>query len=187
MPGGSSSGSGAATAAGLTVGALGTDTGGSIRLPAAFSGLAGLKPTYGRVSRAGVLPLAWTLDHVGPMARSVEDCAYLLQALAGHDPADPTSSRAPVPDYLAALTPDVRGLRVGVPRAYFLEELDPDVAAAFDEALGVLRQLGAAVSPVEIPSIEVTSAGLLIMLAEAFAYHEPHLRATPERYGDALR
>ncbi len=187
MPGGSSSGSGAAVAAGLTVGALGTDTGGSIRLPAAFSGIAGLKPTYGRISRAGILPLSWTLDHAGPMARTVEDCAYLLQALAGHDPADPTSSRAPVPDYVAALTRDVRGLRIGVPRAYFLADLDPDMAAAFDRALAVLGQLGATVRPVEIPSIETTSAGLLILLTEAFAYHEPNLRATPERYGDVLR
>jgi len=187
MPGGSSSGSGAALAAGLTIGALGTDTGGSIRLPAAFSGIAGLKPTYGRVSRAGILPLAWTLDHAGPMARSVEDCAYLLQALAGHDPADPTSSRASVPDYVAALTPDVRGVRIGVPRAYFLEDLDPDMEAAFADALTVLQELGATIRTVEIPSIEVASAGLLIMLVEAFAYHEPNLRATPERYGDVLR
>src|SRR5262249_49197356 len=103
MPGGSSSGSGAALAAGLTVGALGSDTGGSIRLPAAFSGVVGLKPTYGRVSRAGVVALSWTLDHAGPMARTVEDCAFLLQALAGYDGTDPASSRAPVTDYVSAL------------------------------------------------------------------------------------
>jgi len=103
MPGGSSSGSGAALAAGLAFGALGSDTGGSIRGPASFCGIVGLKPTYGRCSRAGVLTLSWTLDHTGPMARTVEDCAYLLQALAGHDAADPASSREPVPDYVAPL------------------------------------------------------------------------------------
>jgi aspartyl-tRNA(Asn)/glutamyl-tRNA(Gln) amidotransferase subunit A len=187
VSGGSSSGSGAAPAAGLAVGALGTDTGGSIRLPAALSGVAGLKPTYGRVSRAGVLPLGWTLDHVGPMARTVEDCAYLLQALAGHDPTDPTSSRAPVPDYVAALGGDLRAVRIGVPRAYFLDALDTDMEAAFTRALEVLRELGASVRSVEIPSIEATSAGLLIMLVEGFTYHEPNLRQCPELYGDVLR
>ncbi len=112
IPGGSSSGSGAALAAGLVVGATGSDTGGSIRGPAAFCGIAGLKPTYGRVSRAGVLTLSWTLDHTGPMARTVEDCAYLLRAMAGHDAADPASSRAPVDDYLAPLRRDIRGIRI---------------------------------------------------------------------------
>ena len=114
IPGGSSSGSGAALAAGIAVGALGSDTGGSIRGPAAFCGIAGLKPTYGRVSRAGVVTLSWTLDHTGPMARSAEDCAFMLQALAGHDPADPASAREPVPDYLATLEGGVKGLRIGV-------------------------------------------------------------------------
>src|SRR2546428_3440295 len=121
MPGGSSSGSGAALAAGLAFGALGSDTGGSIRGPASFCGIAGLKPTYGRCSPAGALTLSWTLDHTGPMARTVEDCAYLLQAMAGHDPADPASSHAPVDDYLAPLARDIRGVRIGVPRTYFFE------------------------------------------------------------------
>ena len=110
---------GAALAAGLVVGATGSDTGGSIRGSAAFCGIVGLKPTYGRVSRAGVLTLSWTLDHTGPMARTVEDCAYLLQAMAGHDAADPASSRVPVDDYLAPLAQDIRGVKIGVPRTYF--------------------------------------------------------------------
>jgi aspartyl-tRNA(Asn)/glutamyl-tRNA(Gln) amidotransferase subunit A len=187
IPGGSSSGSGAALAAGLCAGSLGSDTGGSIRGPAAFSGIAGLKPTYGRCSRAGVVTLSWTLDHTGPMARTVEDCAYLLQALAGHDPADPASSRAPVGDYRATLRDGVRGLRVGVPRAYFFDGVSPEVERAFEAALGVLRSLGAQVEDVAIPSIGSAMAFMAIMLVEAFAYHERDLRERPELYGDVLR
>jgi aspartyl-tRNA(Asn)/glutamyl-tRNA(Gln) amidotransferase subunit A len=187
MPGGSSSGSGAALAAGLCVGSLGSDTGGSIRGPAAFSGIAGIKPTYGRCSRAGVVSLSWTLDHTGPMARTVEDCAYLLQALAGHDPADPASSRAPAGDYLATLRDGVRGLRVGVPRAYFFDGVQPEVERAFEASLGVLRSLGATVQDVEIPSIHSAMSFLVILLAEAFAYHERDLRERPELFGDVLR
>jgi aspartyl-tRNA(Asn)/glutamyl-tRNA(Gln) amidotransferase subunit A len=187
IPGGSSSGSGVALAAGLVVGATGSDTGGSIRGPAAFCGIVGLKPTYGRVSRAGVLTLSWTLDHTGPMARTVEDCAYLLQALAGHDLADPASSRAPVDDYLTPLGRDIRGLRIGVPRTYFFDGIDPEVAQAFEAALTTLRQLGAEVRDVTIPSLHTTPAFLLILMAEAFAYHERDLREHPELYGDVLR
>src|SRR5262249_35960299 len=135
MPGGSSSGSGAALAAGMAFGALGSDTGGSIRGPASLCGIAGLKPTYGRCSRARVLTLSWTLDPAGPMARPVEDCAYLLQALAGSDAADPASSREPVPDYVAPLGRGVRGLRVGVPREYLFEGVDPEVEKGFEQAL----------------------------------------------------
>jgi aspartyl-tRNA(Asn)/glutamyl-tRNA(Gln) amidotransferase subunit A len=187
IPGGSSSGSGAALAAGLAVGSLGSDTGGSIRGPAAFSGIVGLKPTYGRCSRAGVVTLSWSLDHTGPMARSVEDCAYLLGALAGHDAADPASSRAPVGDYLSGLGQGIRGLRIGVPRAYFLDEVQPEVTAAFERALGTLRELGASVEDVEIPSIRTAPAFMAIMLSEAFAYHERDLRERPQLYGEVLR
>jgi aspartyl-tRNA(Asn)/glutamyl-tRNA(Gln) amidotransferase subunit A len=187
IPGGSSSGSGAALAAGLCVGSLGSDTGGSIRGPAAFSGIAGIKPTYGRCSRAGVVSLSWTLDHTGPMARTVEDCAYLLQALAGHDPADPASSRAPVGDYRASLRDGVRGLRVGVPRAYFFEGVNPEMERAFEAVLGVLRGLGATVEDVEIPSIHAAMSFMVILLAEAFAYHERDLREKPGLFGDVLR
>jgi aspartyl-tRNA(Asn)/glutamyl-tRNA(Gln) amidotransferase subunit A len=188
IPGGSSSGSGAALAAGLCVGALGSDTGGSIRGPASFSGVVGLKPTYGRCSRAGVVTLSWTLDHTGPMARSAEDCAYLLQALAGHDPLDPASSRAPVGDYVGALGQPARGLRVGVPaRDFFCEGADPDVVQAFEAALATLRGLGAEVRDVAMPHIWDSPSFMVIMAAEAFAYHERDLRERPEVYGDLLR
>jgi len=187
IPGGSSSGSGAALAAGLVVGATGSDTGGSIRGPASFCGIVGLKPTYGRVSRAGVLALSWTLDHTGPMARTVEDCAYLLQAMAGHDPADPASSRAPVDDYLAPLGRDIRGVKIGVPRTYFFDDIEPEVAQAFEEALTTLRGLGAEVRDVTIQSLHTTPSFFLILAAEAFAYHEHDIREHPELYGDVLR
>src|SRR5438067_5280617 len=187
IPGGSSSGSGAALASGLVHGATGSDTGGSIRGPAAFCGIVGLKPTYGRCSRAGVLSLSWTLDHTGPMARTVEDCAYLLQALAGYDAADPASSREPVPDYVAPLGRCVRGLRVGVPREYFFEGIDPEVEKGFEQALATLRQLGASVEDVQIPSIQSAGAFMAIMLSEAFAYHERDLREHPELFGELLR
>jgi aspartyl-tRNA(Asn)/glutamyl-tRNA(Gln) amidotransferase subunit A len=187
IPGGSSSGSGAALAAGLVHGATGSDTGGSIRGPAAFCGIVGLKPTYGRASRAGVLTLSWTLDHTGPMARTVEDCALLMQPLAGHDPLDPASSRVPVDDYVGGLGREVRGLRIGVVRNYFFEGVDPEVARAFEEAMATLRRLGAEVRDVEIPSLQATHSFLLIMLAEAYAYHERDIRAHPELYGEVLR
>ena len=187
IPGGSSSGSGAALAAGLTVGALGSDTGGSIRGPAAFCGIVGLKPTYGRVSRAGVLTLSWTLDHTGPMARTVEDCAFMLEALAGYDAADPASSREPVPNYSAELASGVRGLRVGVPRDFFFHDVKAEVVDAFEAAMQILRGLGADVRDVVIPSIWSSSALMVIMLTEAYAYHADHLRARPELYGEVLR
>jgi aspartyl-tRNA(Asn)/glutamyl-tRNA(Gln) amidotransferase subunit A len=187
IPGGSSSGSGAALAAGLTVGALGSDTGGSIRGPAAFCAIVGLKPTYGRVSRAGVVTLSWTLDHTGPMTRTVEDSALMLQALAGYDPADPASSPEPVPDYTAGLGQGVRGLRVGVPRDYFFNDLKPEVADAFESAMGTLRQLGAEVRDVKIPSIWAAPAFMVIMLTEAFSYHARDLRERPQLYGEVLR
>jgi aspartyl-tRNA(Asn)/glutamyl-tRNA(Gln) amidotransferase subunit A len=187
IPGGSSSGSGAALAAGLVHGATGSDTGGSIRGPASFCGIVGLKPTYGRSSRAGVLTLSWTLDHTGPMARTVEDCALLMQPLAGHDPLDPASSLAPVDDYTAQLGRGVRGLRIGVVRNYFFEGIDPEVERAFEEAMATLRGLGAEVRDVQIPSLKATHAFLLILLTEAYAYHERDLREHPELYGDVLR
>ena len=161
--------------------------GGSIRGPASFCGIAGLKPTYGRCSRAGVLTLSWSLDHTGPMARTVEDCAYLLEALAGWDPTDPASSREPVGDYVTPLGRGVRGLRVGVPREFFFEGIDVEVEKAFEQALAMLRQLGASVQDVQIPSIQAAGANMVIMLSEAFAYHEHDLRMHPERFGEILR
>jgi aspartyl-tRNA(Asn)/glutamyl-tRNA(Gln) amidotransferase subunit A len=187
IPGGSSSGSGAALAAGLLHGATGSDTGGSIRGPAAFCGVTGIKPTYGRCSRAGVMTLSWTLDHTGPLARTVEDCAYLLQGMAGHDSADPASSTRPVEDYVGALESSVRGLRIGVPRNYFFEDADQDVVRAFESALGVLRSLGAEVRDLTVPSFDLSRSFFLILAAEAFAYHEQDLRTRPELYGEVLR
>jgi len=176
-----------ALAAGLLHGATGSDTGGSIRGPAAFCGITGLKPTYGRVSRAGVMTLSWTLDHTGPMARTVEDCAYLLQAIAGHDAADPACSTRPVDDYVGALDGNVRGLRIGVPRNYFFEDADTDNVRAFEDALGTLRKLGADVRDLQIPAFNLSRSFMLIMLSEAFAYHEQDLRLHPELYGEMLR
>lgn len=187
IPGGSSSGTGAALAAGFVQGATGSDTGGSIRGPAAFCGLAGIKPTYGRASRAGVMTLSWTLDHTGPLARSVEDCAYLLQAMAGHDPLDPASSTRPVDDYVGALEGGVKGLRIGVPRNYFFMDVDPEIKQAFEDALGVLRKLGAEVRDLTIPAFDLARSFFLILVAEAYAYHEHDLKAKPELYGDVLR
>src|SRR5437870_6649847 len=134
ITGGSSSGSGAAVAAGLVPGSLGSDTGGSIRIPASLCGITGLKPTYGRVSRAGVLPLAWSMDHVGPMTRSAADCALMLGPMAGYDAADPSTSVLPVPDYAAALNGDIKGLRIGLLRAFFLEGATPEVRSAVEAA-----------------------------------------------------
>jgi aspartyl-tRNA(Asn)/glutamyl-tRNA(Gln) amidotransferase subunit A len=186
-PGGSSSGSGAAVAAGMCYGALGSDTGGSIRGPAALCAIAGLKPTYGRVSRAGVIPLSWSLDHAGPMARTVEDCALILRAIAGHDPADPASADEPVPDYRAALRSDLRGLRVGVPRHYFYDDLHEEVGARVEAALPVLKTLGAEVVDVELPEAELAPINSLILLCEAYAYHAADERERGDLYPPRLR
>ena len=187
IPGGSSSGSGAALAAGMLYGATGSDTGGSIRGPAAFCGITGIKPTYGRASRAGVMTLSWTLDHTGPMARTVEDCAYLLHDMAGHDGADPASAARPVDDYVGALEGSVRGLRIGVPRNYFFDDVDAEVVRAFEEALGTLRKLGAEVHDLKIPTFDLSRSFFLILAAEAYAYHQNDLKAHPELYGEVLR
>src|SRR5579883_1841486 len=149
IPGGSSGGSGVAVVAGMAPYALGTDTGGSIRIPASLCGCVGLKPTYGRVSTAGIVPLSWSLDHAGPLTRTVEDAAVVLQAIAGIDPRDPATAPVPVPNYPAELRASIAGMRLGVVRGGFCEALDPDVAAAFEAALDVFRGLGVAVEDVE--------------------------------------
>ena len=191
VTGGSSSGSGAAIAAGLAMGSLGSDTGGSIRGPAALCGIVGLKPTYGRVSRYGVLPLSWSLDHVGPMTWTVEDAALMLQVIAGHDPKDPTSSKEPVPDYSAALQTDLKGVRVGVPRHYFFADdvgLDDDTRNSVEKGIQTLKELGATVRDIEIPSLSLASiANTVIMIAEANAYHAKNLKSQPQNYGDIVR
>jgi aspartyl-tRNA(Asn)/glutamyl-tRNA(Gln) amidotransferase subunit A len=168
VPGGSSGGSGAAVAAYECHAALGTDTGGSIRLPAAFCGVAGLKPTYGRVSRCGVIAYASSLDQVGPIARNVADVAVMLEAIAGHDPADSTASPREVPSYRAALDGSVRGLRVGLPREYFVEGMQPEVEVAVRAAVDELERLGAHVEAVSLPHTEYAIATYyLIATAEA--------------------
>jgi aspartyl-tRNA(Asn)/glutamyl-tRNA(Gln) amidotransferase subunit A len=188
IPGGSSSGSGVAVAAGLCAGALGTDTGGSVRIPAALCGLVGLKPTYGRVSRAGVIPLAWSLDHVGPMTRTVADAALLLQVLAGRDPADPSTADVPVPDYRRALQREMVGLRLGLPKALFFERLDPEVRAAVLAAARALEGLGATIREVPLPMMQHAGpACFAIIAAEATAYHEPYLKTRAAEYGADVR
>src|SRR5262245_44920644 len=151
IPGGSSGGSAAAVAAGLVPIALGSDTGGSIRQPAALCGIVGLKPTYGRVSRYGLVAFASSLDQIGPLTRTVRDAALVMNAIAGHDPLDSTSAAVATPDYLAALTGDVRGLRIGVPRGLLRDGVDSDVIAAFDGAIDTLRDAGAAIAEIELP------------------------------------
>ena len=150
-PGGSSGGSAAATAAGLCLAAIGTDTGGSIRQPAALTGITGLKPTYGRVSRFGMIAFASSLDQAGPMTRSVEDAAMLLQVMAGHDPMDATSIDTPVPDYKAALTGEIKGMRIGIPHEYFAEGLADSVRQAVEKAMATFQALGAEIIPVSLP------------------------------------
>ena len=188
VPGGSSSGSGTAVAAHLCAGALGTDTGGSVRIPAALCGIVGLKPTYGRVSRAGVIPLAWSLDHVGPMTRTVADTALMLQALAGYDPADPSTAEVAVPDYRAALDKGVRGLRVGLPRTLFFERLDPEVRDAVLTAAQLIEDLGASVQEITLPALlHAGAASFAIITAESTAYHEGYLKTRAAEYGPDVR
>jgi len=184
--GSSSSGSGAAVAAGFLPAALGSDTGGSIRIPAALCGIAGIKPTYGRVSRRGIIPNSYTFDHAGPLAWTVEDCAILLQAIAGHDHADPASARRQVPDYRANLNGDIRGLRVGVVRHFWEEEgaTDPEMAAAMNAAIDVLRQLGASVGDARMRTREAyNDTKMVIAKTEIVVIHEKELRERPQDFG----
>ncbi|MDO9713428.1 amidase [Paracraurococcus lichenis] len=189
-PAGSSSGSAASVAAGMVLGTMGSDTGGSIRGPAAACGIAGLKPTYGRVSRRGVLPNCFSHDHAGPLAWTVEDVAILLGVVAGFDARDPACADLPVPDYRAALTGEVRGLRIGVPYRWIEEEVPATVPtrAALDAALEVYRGLGAEVVPVELPTLrELNDCKRIIAIAELFAIHAETLRRRPELLGASLR
>jgi aspartyl-tRNA(Asn)/glutamyl-tRNA(Gln) amidotransferase subunit A len=188
--GGSSSGTGAAVAAGLVLGGTGSDTGGSIRGPAAYCGLAGIKPTYGLVSRRGILPLSFALDHAGPLAWTAEDCAILLQAMAGHDPADPASANRPIPDYRAALAGGVQGLRIGLVRHFYEHDNPADaatrqaIAAAAETVIG----LGCTLRDVTLsPLADWAACGVTIMLAEAYAIHEANLRRRFTDYGAAFR
>jgi len=188
VAGGSSGGSAVAVAAGMATFALGTDTGGSIRVPASLNGVVGLKPTYGLVPRHGVTSLSWSLDHVGPVTRTVEDAALVLTTLAGHDPRDPASLTTPATDHRPAAGTDLTGLRVGVPRTYYFDHIDPEIEAAVRRAIDQLQALGAHLVEVEIPMtryIQATQWGL--MVSEATAYHEVTLRTVPELYQADVR
>lgn len=186
--GGSSGGSAAAVSYGAAPAALGTDTAGSIRIPASLCGVVGLKPTYGRVSRVGVASLSWSLDHVGPLTRTVLGAAWMLNAMAGHDSRDPGSSGAAVPDFTDGIDDGVRGLRVGVPGNYFTEGVDAETERTVNAAVEVLRELGAVLVPVEIPQAARFGAVITgIMMPEASAYHRRALRETPELYTDEVR
>ena len=188
MAGGSSGGSGSAAAAGQCAITLGTDTGGSIRIPSALCGLAGLKPTYGRVSRYGLVSLSWSLDHPGPMARTVEDCAAALQVLAGYDPRDPASAQEPVPDYMESLSEDLTGLKVGVPREYFEVPVDAEVEKLVRAALNTLESLGAQVVEVAWPMYHRSAdISKIILYAEAAAYHRELLLRRGEEYDPSVR
>ena len=188
VPGGSSGGSAAAVASSQCAAALGSDTGGSIRTPAAVCGVVGLKPTYGRVSRYGAIPLAWSLDHVGPITKSVEDAAIMLAAISGPDPMDPSSSSRPIPDYRKDMRGSIRGLRLGVPRQYFLENVDPEIQKLVSAAIRQMEGVGATRVEVDIPALENCAAmEAHITLAEATSYHEPYLKKQADDYGPAVR
>jgi aspartyl-tRNA(Asn)/glutamyl-tRNA(Gln) amidotransferase subunit A len=187
IPGGSSGGSGAAVAAGLCYAALGSDTAASVRVPAALSGVVGMKPTFGRVSKSGVFPLAWTLDHVGPLTRTVEDNALLLNALAGYDAQDPYSADMPLEDFARELRRSVRGGSVGVPVNHYFENVESEVEGRVREAIEVFRSLGAEVREVEIPDLpETLKAQRIILAVEAYTVHEERLKGEPERFGDEI-
>jgi aspartyl-tRNA(Asn)/glutamyl-tRNA(Gln) amidotransferase subunit A len=187
VTGGSSSGSGAAVAARLVPAALGSDTGGSIRLPAHFCGVTGFKPTNNRVSRANAMPLSFTLDTVGPLAQTAEDCALILATIAGPDPLDPTTAGAPSwNEARAAVSPN--GLKIGVPTRFYVDDLEPDVAAALEATIKTLESLGARVSNVDLPDQTLVSAAALVVLAvEATSYHAPWLRTRAADYGPQVR
>jgi aspartyl-tRNA(Asn)/glutamyl-tRNA(Gln) amidotransferase subunit A len=188
--GGSSSGTAAAVAAGLILGGMGSDTGGSIRGPSALCGIAGIKPTYGRVSRAGVLPLSFALDHAGPMAWTVEDCAIMLQAVASYDPRDPASAKKPVPDFRADLGKGAKGLKIGVIRHFYEtdETVSPATRQGIDDAIKTFDELGAEVREIKIlPLQDWGDCGWVILMSEAFAVHEAWMRTSMEKYGERLR
>lgn len=184
ITGGSSSGSGAAVAARLTFAALGSDTGGSIRMPAHFCGVTGLKTTVGLISRAGAMPLSQSLDTVGPLAQTAEDCALLTGLMAGVDPADPTTSTRAVPDYLAATRGSLQGMTIGIPSAFYVEDLDADVSRVLDETKATLVREGAKVVEVKLPEQrQLTAASQLVLAVEAAGFHAQWMRERPQDYG----
>jgi len=187
-PGGSSSGSGVAVSSGMIFGSMGSDTGGSIRIPASFCGVVGLKPTYGRISRRGMMPLSWSLDHAGPLTRTVRDAAMMLQAVAGHDVKDPSSALAKVPSFTRGLRRLLDGMRIGVPERYFFDHVEPEVAKAIDEARRILHRLGARFTKVEIPHAdEGGTAQMVTMLCESAAVNRQFLTKSPDDFTTPVR
>ena len=189
-PGGSSTGSGAAVAAGMAMGAMGTDVGGSIRNPASFCGLAGIKPTYGRISRQGMIANSWTLDHSGPMTWTVEDCAIMLGAIAGYDPDDPGSADEPVPDYRASLEGGIKGLRIGVLRRLYEEEYpaNDEVLRCMNDAIATLRDMGAVIEDAELPPLlDFSDVRRIIGAAEFYALHEQDFSEHLDLFGEQIR
>jgi aspartyl-tRNA(Asn)/glutamyl-tRNA(Gln) amidotransferase subunit A len=189
-PGGSSGGSAVAVAAHLCFGAIGTDTGGSVRQPAAYCGVVGLKPTYGRVSTSGVLPLSWSLDHVGPITRTVTDAAHMLQVIAGYDSKDTASIDVSVPNYAETISDKTSSLRIGIPRAYFYDELDPEIQASMQTALSILKGITASLQDISSLATDDTYSSWVvpysaILTAEAYAYHKEYLIKSPDLYQPA--
>ena len=184
ITGGSSSGSGAAVAARLTFAALGSDTGGSIRMPAHFCGVTGLKTTVGRVSRAGAMPLSQSLDTVGPLARTVEDCALLLTLMAGADPEDPTTIGGDVPDYMTPMKQPIKGVSIGIPKSFYVDDLDANVAGVLEETIATLKREGANIVTVDLPDQrQLTAACQFVLAVEAAAFHKRWMIERPQDYG----
>ena len=187
IPGGSSGGSGAAVAARMIFMGMGSDTGGSIRIPATYCGVVGLKPTYGRVSRFGATPLAWSLDHMGPLTRSVRDAGAVLNIIAGHDPRDASSSRLPVENYVPDPQPSIKGLRIGRPENFYFERLDPEVDAAMRAAFQAAESHGAEIVPLRVPDIAaINTVARVILMAEAATALEPYLERRDQFGADVL-
>ena len=187
IPGGSSGGSGAAVASEMVFAATGSDTGGSIRIPASLCGVVGLKPTYGRVSRFGALPLAFSLDHMGPLTRTVRDTALVLQAIAGHDPRDPASAAHPIEDFMPSDGVNLRGVRIGIPETFFFERLDPEVETAVRAVIARAESLGGSIRKIELPDMAALVAiGQVIQLSEVAAVLEPHLTDRSQIGADVL-
>jgi aspartyl-tRNA(Asn)/glutamyl-tRNA(Gln) amidotransferase subunit A len=186
---GSSSGSAAAVAAGMIPVTLGSDTGGSVRMPAALCGIAGLKPTYGRVSRNGVLDLSWSMDHVGPMTRTTEDCALLMNVLAGHDPLDPASSKEPVPDFISGINSGLNGLKIGVPQDYFFtDSVDPEIVSSVHAAIELMANNGAEIVDLPMPWVDKgRRINMGVMYPEATSVHEKMLAEHADKYSPSVR
>ncbi|MGN7385490.1 amidase [Sporosarcina sp. SAFN-015] len=188
MTGGSSSGSAAAVAANLSYGSLGTDTGGSVRIPASFCGVVGMKPTFGRVSKRGVYPLSWNLDHVGPITRSVLDNALLLNAIVAYDEQDPNAVKSEVEDFTEGIENGIEGLTIGLPTKFFFDDMNEDVRRSVENSINVLREMGVVFKDVELPDMnEITESHRVILRSDAYELHEEHLKDHPNKWDDEVK